>query len=128
MAQQNRQFENSEQLYKSTSAKNAQVQTSVEYFDSVNKLANENQGNKAKKQTAVDWLEEQINLTFYVAEASEMNKRFESIYQQAKAMEKEQIMKGYFKGHCDGYNAGVSVYEQVEFQSAEQYYNETYNQ
>ncbi len=42
------------------------------------------------------------------------------------AMEKDQIQKGYFKGHCDGYNAGVSVYEQVEFQSAEQYYNETY--
>jgi len=42
------------------------------------------------KQTAVEWLEEQINLTFYVAEASEMNKRFQTIYEQAKAMEKEQ--------------------------------------
>ena len=42
--------------------------------------------------TSVEWLEEQINLTFYVAEASEMNKRFQSIYEQAKAMEKEQIV------------------------------------
>ena len=42
-------------------------------------------------QTAVEWLQEQINLTFYVAEASEINKRFQSIYEQAKEMEKEQI-------------------------------------
>jgi hypothetical protein len=46
-----------------------------------------------EKQTAVEWLEEQINLTFYIAEASEMNKRFQSIYEQAKEMENEQ--KGY---------------------------------
>ena len=32
MAQQNRQFENSEQLYKSTTAKNTQVQTAVEWL------------------------------------------------------------------------------------------------
>jgi tRNA A-37 threonylcarbamoyl transferase component Bud32 len=32
MAQQNRQFENSEQLYKSTSAKNTQVKTAVEWL------------------------------------------------------------------------------------------------
>ena len=32
MAQQNRQFENSEKLYKSTTAKNTQVQTAVEWL------------------------------------------------------------------------------------------------
>lgn len=32
MAQQNRKFENSEQLYKSTSAKNTQVKTAVEWL------------------------------------------------------------------------------------------------
>jgi hypothetical protein len=44
-------------------------------------------------KTAVEWLEEQINLTFYVAEASEINKRFQIVFQQAKQMEKEQIIK-----------------------------------
>jgi hypothetical protein len=54
------------------------------------------------KQTVVEWLEEQINLTFYVAEASEMNKRFQSIYEQAKEMEKEQRIMDYNAGHADG--------------------------
>jgi hypothetical protein len=44
-----------------------------------------------EKQTAVEWLEEQIKDIFYVAEASEMTKKFKSVYDQAKQMEKEQI-------------------------------------
>jgi len=92
-------------------------QTSVEYFDAVNKLANENQSNRTKQQTAVEWLEEQINLTFYVAEASEMSKRFQSIYEQAKTMEKEQIIDA----HIDGQSL-VSCKDEY----AELYYNETY--
>ena len=44
------------------------------------------------KQSAVDWLEEQIKDIFYVAEASEMTKKFKSVYDQAKQMEKEQIV------------------------------------
>lgn len=43
------------------------------------------------KKTAVECLEQQIKDTFYVAEASEMAKRFEGIFEQAKEMEKEQI-------------------------------------
>ena len=44
-------------------------------------------------QTAVEWLEEQIKDIFYIAEASEMTKKFKSVYDRAKEMEKEQ--KGY---------------------------------
>jgi hypothetical protein len=44
------------------------------------------------KQTAVEWLEEQIKDIFYVAEASEMTKKFKSVYEQAKQMEKEQMI------------------------------------
>jgi len=87
--------------------------TAVEYFDAVNKLAIENQSNKTKHLTAVEWLIQEINLTFYVAEESEMNKRFESIYEQAKAMEKEQIENAFKNGW--NWNS-----------DAEQYYNETY--
>jgi hypothetical protein len=112
MAQQNRQFENSEQLYKSTSAKNAQVQTAVEYFDAVNKLANENQGNKAKKQTAVEWLMDKL------FDPSTMVQEQIQWFQQAKAMEKEQIIKAFeSQKNC------VEKY----YEYAEQYYTETYN-
>ncbi len=55
-----------------------------------------------KKQTAVQWLEEQIKDIFYVAEASEMTKKFKSVYDQAKQMEKEQIINAYEDGHLMG--------------------------
>ena len=45
------------------------------------------------KQTAVEWLEQQFNNTFYVAEFGEMGKRFTKIFEQAKAMEREQMLK-----------------------------------
>jgi hypothetical protein len=67
------------------------------------------------KQTAVEWLEEQIKDIFYVAQASEMNKAFESIYQQAKEMEKQQII--------DAYNEG-----DIQLVNGEQYYNQTFRE
>ena len=63
------------------------------------------------RQTAVEWLEEQINLTFYVAEASEMNKRFQIVFEQAKQIEKEQIIQT----EKEMYNKLIEIY------------NETYN-
>ena len=62
------------------------------------------------KQTAVEWLEEQIKDIFYVAEASEMTKKFKSVYDQAKQMEKEQLEDAYLAGEAKD----------------EQYYKETY--
>jgi hypothetical protein len=72
-----------------------------------------------KKQTAVEWLEEQIKDIFYVAEASEMTKKFKSIYDQAKQMEKEQIIKSN--------RAGVDmVIAEERYITGEDYYNENY--
>jgi hypothetical protein len=79
---------------------------------------------KMSKQTAVEWLEEQIKDIFYVAEASEMNKKFKSIYEQAKQMEKEQIEFTYNIGWADGHDEATN--ESPLFTTGEQYYKETY--
>jgi hypothetical protein len=62
-----------------------------------------------KKQTAVELLEQQLKERY-----SLMNS--EPLFEQAKAMEKEQITDSYIEGH--------SIYG--ESTNAEQYYNETY--
>lgn len=69
------------------------------------------------KQSAVDWLEEQIKDIFYVAEASEMTKKFKSVYDQAKQMEKEQ--NEYF------FNCGRQ-YQLTGEGTFKQVHNETY--
>jgi hypothetical protein len=75
-----------------------------------------------KKQTAVDWLEEQVKDIFYVAEASEMTKKFKSVYEQAKQMEKQQIENSYL----DGDSNGCGCYDWSTEKQAEDYYKETY--
>lgn len=83
------------------------------------------------QQTAVEWLLEQIHkqkIEFIITDMGILISQKENILKQAKQMEKEQIERGYFKGHCDGYNAGLSLYDEIEFQTPEQYYNEKYNQ
>jgi len=57
-----------------------------------------------KKQSSIDWLEQQIKDVFYVAEASEMTKKFKSVFEQAKAMHKEEIIRAYQQGDKDGTN------------------------
>ena len=60
-----------------------------------------------KKQTAVDWFQEQIiKIVCGTCELSEIE-----IFEQAKAIEKEQIIEAYNNG---------------DNRSAELYYNETY--
>jgi hypothetical protein len=59
------------------------------------------------KQTAVEWLVEQFNLQAYTPHI-----------QQAKQMEKEQIIDSYEYGNCD-WEFGIYI-------KGEQYYNETY--
>jgi hypothetical protein len=68
------------------------------------------------KQTAVEWLEEQVKDIFYVAEASEMTKKFKSVFEKAKQMEKEQIEEAYY------YDSNCNEIKD----DGEQYYNETY--
>jgi hypothetical protein len=61
-----------------------------------------------KKQTAVEWLVEQLKLEGY-----------DHTVEQAKAMEKEQMI--------DAYNEGSNQNGFPLKHEAEQYYNETYN-
>ena len=68
-----------------------------------------------KKQTAVDWLIEQVK-------SKEWQDMFiwhkEEVYKQAKQMEKEQII--------DAYKEGEEFGLVMDLPDAEQYYNETY--
>jgi len=59
------------------------------------------------KQTAVEWLAEQL-----------MHPKIHNPYiEQAKAMEKQQIEKAFYDGDCNG------TFETI---NASKYYNETY--
>jgi hypothetical protein len=89
------------------------------------------------KQTAVEFLEEQIKDIFYVAEASEMTKKFKSVYDQAKEIEKQQIISA---GNACAlkqtiHNRKVDLMSLEELKDlalkdainfGEEYYNETY--
>ena len=64
----------------------------------------------ANKQTAVEWLTNMLpNIDF------KDDPFYKDLYQQAKAMEKEQISNGYYQGLIDGMN-----------NSPREYYEETY--
>jgi hypothetical protein len=66
-------------------------------------------------------LEEQIKDIFYVAEASEMTKKFKSVYEQAKQMEKEQMKEAAL----DNVTTNEKLRKIFEIQF-EDFYNETY--
>ena len=63
------------------------------------------------KQTALEWLYEEFTKTNYLTEDE-----FYMIFNQAKEMEKEQIMDAYIQG-------SISLTSKNE---AEQYYKETF--
>jgi hypothetical protein len=65
-----------------------------------------------KKQTAVEWLEENS----HIVPKNELNKR--ELIEQAKEMEKQQII--------DAYNNGCIHTLKDKMKKGEQYYNETY--
>jgi hypothetical protein len=65
------------------------------------------------QQTAVEWLFEQIPFEWSSSRAA-----FEAL-QQAKAMEKQQIMKAVYDSMGTNFDPNMG--------RAEQYYNETYN-
>ena len=79
-----------------------------------------------KTQTAVEWLENQIksiDIGSGIKMKIDIPKEF---LEQAKQMEKEQIMKAFSVGDDCGYRFAITEDSQ-QFNSAEQYYNETYN-
>jgi hypothetical protein len=72
-----------------------------------------------EKQTVVEWLVEKLDnlIEYYPSQFEQVNKAFE----QAKAMEKEQIMKAFDFGVYDG-GGIIKKYKM----SGEKYYNETF--
>jgi hypothetical protein len=72
------------------------------------------------QQTAVEWLEEELADNLKVIILNNDYQLMEKLFIQAKAMEKEQLIKTYISA-CE------SVTEYGYYgHSAEQYYNETY--
>ena len=73
------------------------------------------------QQTAVEWLQKEW-------QKKDIDISIRELWQQAKAMEKEQIVNADLnatKRTAKGFNADVSVTRVNEL--AEKYYNETYN-
>ncbi|MEI6887410.1 MAG: hypothetical protein WCK31_04220, partial [bacterium] len=75
------------------------------------------------KQTAAEWLQECLSIHI----TDEQKMQFEGLFQQAKAMEKQQIINSFDEGKSDGYKTAREWDEMIIWLSAEQYYNETYN-
>jgi hypothetical protein len=69
-----------------------------------------------KKQTAVEWLIEEL---FKKIDYTQVPQK---LIDQAKQMEKEQIMKAVDRG----FDEGCKFPEDISLNNAEQYYNETY--
>jgi hypothetical protein len=70
-----------------------------------------------RKQTAVEWLNEAINNKL----KSQLGPSFIDLFDEAKAIEKQQILDAYKKGYDEGLQI-ITKYENVE-----DYYNQTYN-
>jgi hypothetical protein len=68
-------------------------------------------------KTALDWLIEQMPYEFRANHTQEL-------FRQAKELEKEQIIDAYENGVGDENERNLSG----QFTSAEEYYNQTYNQ
>ena len=74
-----------------------------------------------KKQTAVEWIVEQVELISNNKTLSKKDavKLYDEVIQQSKAMERAQITEAHLQGlYCDIKMRGEA--------QAEQYYNETY--
>jgi hypothetical protein len=76
-----------------------------------------------KKQTAVEWYENEINTLIEKYENKEISKSDfivmrHNLFYPAKAMEKEQIIKAF----CEGYDHDGDNYDGAEIS----YYNRTY--
>jgi hypothetical protein len=70
------------------------------------------------KQTAVEWFYDKVIQKQY----KDIDDSLEDLLNQAKEMEKQQIIDAYIKGN---YKSNRDMYWKVK--SAEQYYNEKFN-
>ena len=64
-------------------------------------------------KTAVEWLEEQLKINNYISDNAHW------LIDEAKELEKQQIIDAYEKGTDDGINDGG--------EDSEQYYKKTFN-
>jgi len=71
------------------------------------------------QQTAVEWLEKQFD-KYTSGGVNVPNNKIFKLTEQAKAMEKEQIIKAVYDGMGTNFDPNMG--------RAEQYYNETYTQ
>jgi hypothetical protein len=73
------------------------------------------------KQTAVEWLQEKFN---------ENNAKFinwsEDYFNEAKEMEKQQIIDAYEEGYLQCRIYGLPQKSRKHYETSEQYYNETF--
>ena len=72
------------------------------------------------KNTAVEWLQVQLNKILIDNQIQQT----EHLFEQAKRMEKEQIIQTY---HKSALNEATHIIAGTSHISAEQYYNETFN-
>ncbi len=72
-----------------------------------------------RKQTAVEWLVEQLNPTISIRLSDTYIKELK---EKAKAMEKEQIIKAYE----EGYDEGLQII--TKYEGAQEYYTSTFGQ
>jgi hypothetical protein len=84
-----------------------------------------------EKQTAVEWLENQIKTSKYFYKLmADINSRStvaqSDIFEQAKEMEKKEIMDAFDEGKSDGYKTAREWDEMILWSSAEQYFNQTF--
>jgi hypothetical protein len=87
----------------------------VEYLSKVNQFAKENNTGKPKQQTAVDYIFSQLPDEYGTTRSA-----FD-VYQQAKEMEKEQIINAFLNGD----NTDCTSEQNIE-EFADQYYEQTY--
>jgi hypothetical protein len=75
------------------------------------------------KQTAVEWLEDQIECFGNKHELQMSWATLDELLEQAKEMEKEQIEEAFANGVDDEYEYHINNHPRT---NSEQYYNETY--
>jgi hypothetical protein len=74
------------------------------------------------KQTAVEYLQQHFQTLINNDERG----LYKLLFEQAKEMEKERIIKTYEVGISRGINYDEDVYHKNNWRSGEQYYNETF--
>jgi hypothetical protein len=85
-------------------------------------------------KTAVEWLKSEltevernlINKTFLQLNNTLAGHRLKDIFEQAKEMEKQQIIDAFDEGKSDGYKTAREWDEMILWSTAEQYYNQTF--